>query len=53
MEPGTFSTETVRVGERWRIGSDGTAINLGAGSPTDTCRISHFSVCEGRGVREL
>ncbi|MCX5194729.1 DUF6083 domain-containing protein [Streptomyces sp. NBC_00249] len=49
VEPGAFPVHTVPAGQRWRIAPDGTAVNLGAGSPTDTCRISHFYVCAGRG----
>ncbi|MFJ9338102.1 DUF6083 domain-containing protein [Streptomyces sp. NPDC101733] len=47
MEPGDVPVHTVPAGQRWRIAPDGTAVNLGAASPTDTCRISHFYVCAG------
>ncbi|MCX5376255.1 DUF6083 domain-containing protein [Streptomyces sp. NBC_00091] len=45
IEPGEYPTHTVPAGQRWRIAPDGTAVNLGAASPTDTCRVSHFHVC--------
>ncbi|WP_330329035.1 DUF6083 domain-containing protein [Streptomyces sp. NBC_00536] len=48
IEPGTRPTHTVPAGQRWRVAPDGSAVNLGAASPTDTCRISHFAVCPGR-----
>ena len=50
MEPGPRPVHTVPAGQRWRVAADGTAVNLGSASPTDTCRISHFSVCPGRGA---
>lgn len=50
MEPGPRPVHTVPAGQRWRVAGDGTAVNLGSASPTDTCRISHFSVCPGRGA---
>ncbi|MGX5186208.1 DUF6083 domain-containing protein [Streptomyces avermitilis] len=39
-----------RPGQRWRVAPEGTAVKLGSASPTDTCRISHLSVCPGRGA---
>nr|WSY53475.1 DUF6083 domain-containing protein [Streptomyces sp. NBC_00886] len=48
IEPGDWSTGPIPVGRRWRIAGDGTAVNLGAASPSDTCRISHFDVCPSR-----
>ncbi|MFI1353157.1 DUF6083 domain-containing protein [Streptomyces sp. NPDC020898] len=43
-------THTVPVGQRRRVAPDGSAVKLGSASPTDTCRISHFSSCPGRGA---
>lgn len=48
IEPGDWPTGAVPVGKRWRIGGDGTAVNLRAAGPTDTCRISHFDTCPER-----
>jgi hypothetical protein len=48
MEPGEYPTFQIPSGKRWRIGGDGTAVNLGRGSPSDTCRISHFDVCPAK-----
>ncbi|MFI6447246.1 DUF6083 domain-containing protein [Kitasatospora sp. NPDC050543] len=47
IEPGSRPTSAVRPGHRWRIAGDGTAVNLGSASPSDTCRISHFDICPG------
>ncbi|MFI9587581.1 DUF6083 domain-containing protein [Streptomyces sp. NPDC052236] len=43
-------THTVPAGQRWRVAPDCSAVKLGSASPTDTCRVSHFSVCPGRGA---
>ncbi|MEN8649585.1 DUF6083 domain-containing protein [Streptomyces sp. 21So2-11] len=43
-------THAVPAGQRWRVAPDGAAVKLGSASPTDTCRISHFSVCPGCGA---
>lgn len=48
VEPGDWPARHVPTGKRWRIAGDGTAVNLGASSPTDSCRISHFDVCPSR-----
>ncbi|MFC8452766.1 DUF6083 domain-containing protein [Kitasatospora sp. NPDC057223] len=45
IEPGDWPTGSVPTGRRWRIAGDGTAVNLRAANPTDTCRISHFDTC--------
>ncbi len=45
IEPGAWPTGAVPVGKRWRIAGDGTAVNLRAANPSDTCRISHFDTC--------
>lgn len=45
IQPGEAPCNLVPVGKRWRIARDGTAVNLGASAPTDTCRVSHFDVC--------
>lgn len=48
IQPGAYACHLVPPGKRWRIAPDGTAINLGAATPTDTCRISHFDTCPQR-----
>jgi hypothetical protein len=48
IEPGARPTGSIPAGKRWRIAGDGTAVNLGAASPTDTCRISHFDICPAK-----
>ncbi|WP_455353819.1 DUF6083 domain-containing protein [Streptomyces sp. SYSU K217416] len=45
IEPGDRPVGTIPAGKRWRIAGDGTAVNLGRATPSDTCRISHFDVC--------
>ncbi|MFE2493809.1 DUF6083 domain-containing protein [Streptomyces scopuliridis] len=45
IEPGDWPIAPIPPGKRWRIAGDGTAVNLGRASPSDTCRISHFDVC--------
>lgn len=48
VQPGERPSHLVPAGRRWRIAGDGTAVNLGAGLPSDTCRVSHFDVCPAR-----
>ncbi|WP_225801183.1 DUF6083 domain-containing protein [Streptomyces sp. NK15101] len=48
IEPGELTARLVPVGRRWRVGGDGTAVNLGAAAPSDRCRVSHFDVCPSR-----
>ncbi|WP_329380061.1 DUF6083 domain-containing protein [Streptomyces sp. NBC_01351] len=48
VEPGEQPCHLVPAGKRWRIAGDGTAVNLGAAMPADTCRVSHFDVCTAR-----
>ncbi|MBT2526619.1 hypothetical protein J7E91_14580 [Streptomyces sp. ISL-99] len=48
IEPGDRPLGAVPAGKRWRIAGDGTAVNLGSSSPSDTCRISHFDLCPAR-----
>jgi hypothetical protein len=48
IEPGEVPAGSVPPGRRWRIAGDGTAVNLGAASPSDTCRVCHFDVCPTR-----
>jgi uncharacterized protein DUF6083 len=48
IQPRTWPDRAVPVGKRWRIAGDGTAVNLGAASPSGSCRISHFDVCPSR-----
>ncbi|WP_409470986.1 DUF6083 domain-containing protein [Streptomyces sp. HC307] len=48
IEPGDWPIGRIPVGRRWRVADDGTAVNLGPASPSDTCRISHFDVCPSR-----
>ncbi|MFE1414298.1 DUF6083 domain-containing protein [Streptomyces sp. NPDC085524] len=48
VQPGERPCHLVPAGQRWRIAGDGTAVNLGAALPSDTCRVSHFDVCPGR-----
>lgn len=45
MELEPFPTRLIAPGHRWRIGGDGTAINLGRANPSDTVRVSHFDAC--------
>jgi hypothetical protein len=45
IEPGEWPLAVVPAGRRWRVAGDGTAVNLRAAAPSDTCRISHFDVC--------
>ncbi len=45
IEPGEWPLAAVPAGRRWRVAGDGTAVNLRAAAPSDTCRISHFDVC--------
>ncbi|MFE9636537.1 DUF6083 domain-containing protein [Streptomyces sp. NPDC006463] len=47
IQPGETPCHLVPAGKRWRIAGDGTAVNLGASLPSDTCRVSHFDVCAG------
>lgn len=48
IESGDWPIGPIPAGRRWRIAGDGTAVNLGAASPSDTCRVSHFDVCPSR-----
>ncbi|MFF3623586.1 DUF6083 domain-containing protein [Streptomyces sp. NPDC002467] len=48
VQPGERPCHLVPAGRRWRIAGDGTAVNLGASLPSDTCRVSHFDVCPAR-----
>ncbi|MEU0399942.1 DUF6083 domain-containing protein [Streptomyces sp. NPDC006197] len=48
IEPGELTARLVPAGRRWRVGGDGTAVNLGAAVPSDRCRVSHFDVCPAR-----
>lgn len=48
MEVDSFPTRLIAPGHRWRIGGDGTAINLGRANPSDTVRVSHFDACPSR-----
>ncbi|MFJ8012896.1 DUF6083 domain-containing protein [Streptomyces sp. NPDC096339] len=48
VQPGERPGHLVPAGRRWRIAGDGTAVNLGAALPSDTCRVSHFDVCPAR-----
>ncbi|WP_241838061.1 DUF6083 domain-containing protein [Streptomyces sp. CB03234] len=48
IEPGERPTAGVPRGERWYVAGDGTAVQLRGAAPSDTCRVSHFSVCAGR-----
>ncbi|WP_329118361.1 DUF6083 domain-containing protein [Streptomyces sp. NBC_01353] len=48
IEPGELPVGSVPPGKRWRIAGDGTAVNLGPASPSDTCRVCHFDVCPTR-----
>ncbi|WP_326611146.1 DUF6083 domain-containing protein [Streptomyces scopuliridis] len=45
IEPGDWPITPIPPGKRWHMAGDGTALNLGRASPSDTCRISHFDVC--------
>lgn len=45
VEPGDWPPAAVPAGRRWRVAGDGTAVNLRAAVPSDTCRISHVDVC--------
>ncbi|WP_306325918.1 DUF6083 domain-containing protein [Streptomyces venezuelae] len=45
IEPGDVPARAVPAGSRWRVAGDGTAVELGAALPSDTCRVSHFDVC--------
>ncbi|QES07197.1 hypothetical protein DEJ44_17350 [Streptomyces venezuelae] len=45
IEPGDLPARAVPAGSRWRVAGDGTAVQLGAALPSDTCRVSHFDVC--------
>ncbi|MBT2478011.1 DUF6083 domain-containing protein [Streptomyces sp. ISL-94] len=45
IQPGESPCHLIPAGKRWRIAADGTAVNLGASTPADTCRVSHFDVC--------
>ncbi|MCP9974053.1 DUF6083 domain-containing protein [Streptomyces somaliensis] len=49
IEPGVRPVAGVPRGRRWYIAGDGTAVNLHGAAPVDTCRVSHFDVCPGRG----
>ncbi|GGU76304.1 hypothetical protein GCM10010275_08420 [Streptomyces litmocidini] len=48
IEPGELTARLVPAGRRWRVGGDGTAVDLGAAVPSDGCRVSHFDVCPAR-----
>ncbi|MFF8291537.1 DUF6083 domain-containing protein [Streptomyces sp. NPDC016309] len=48
MELAERPTAGVPRGERWFVAGDGTAVNLRGAVPSDTCRVSHRSVCAGR-----
>ncbi|MGW0390257.1 DUF6083 domain-containing protein [Streptomyces sp. NPDC003042] len=48
IQPGDAPCHLIPAGKRWRISGDGTAVNLGASTPSDTCRVSHFDVCTVR-----
>jgi hypothetical protein len=48
MELMEFATSQIAAGHRWRIGSDGTAINLHGSNPTDTVRACHWDACPAR-----
>ncbi|MFI9113320.1 DUF6083 domain-containing protein [Streptomyces venezuelae] len=45
IEPGDLPARAVPAGSRWRVAGEGTAVQLGAALPSDTCRVSHFDVC--------
>lgn len=51
IEPGVRPVAGVPRGRRWYIAGDGTAVHLHGAAPVDTCRVSHFDVCPGRGTR--
>ncbi|MGW7103977.1 DUF6083 domain-containing protein [Streptomyces sp. NPDC054838] len=48
MQPGSVPYHLVPAAGRYRIGSDGTAVHLGAAAPTDDCRVTHFDICPAR-----
>jgi hypothetical protein len=49
VETVSAESEAVTNPSRRRVPPDGSVVKLGPTSPTDTCRISHLSVCPGRG----
>lgn len=48
LEPDPWPLYQVPAGQRWRIASDGTAVNMGRAAPMDECRITHWLVCPAR-----